>query len=166
MAHKASTASEKSPRELQASKKHMVPLFLSPTRLDANRSYIPNKLFLSPTASCTLRCDHPARSHLLLSLTFPFLCTPPLSSFTVVKTVLIYHVLHGWLLVRCHRVVNKGAVCRRLLRCGSCCSHTLHPVFAHTLRPVLAFIAPCVSHSLPLCSPTHRAYLSKEPDFF
>ena len=46
--------------------------------------------------------------------------------------------------VRCHRVVNKGSRCRPSTCCGSCCSHTLHLVFAHSSRPVLGIRCPCV----------------------
>ena len=57
-----------------------------------------------------------------------------------IKIVFIYHVLYGSLLVRCHRVVNKGSRLRR----SSCCSHTLRPVFAHSSRPVFGIRCPCV----------------------
>ena len=54
-----------------------------------------------------------------------------------IKIVFIYHVLYGSLLVRCHRVVNKGSRLRR----SSCCSHTLRPVFGIRCPCVRAFIA-------------------------
>ena len=45
-----------------------------------------------------------------------------------VKTLFIYHVLHGSLLVCCHRVVNKGCrLCRPRPSRGSRCSR-FHPL--------------------------------------
>ena len=52
-----------------------------------------------------------------------------------VKIVFIYHVRYGSLLVRCHRVVNKGSRLPAVRAfTAPCVWHTLHPVFAHSLR--------------------------------
>ena len=76
-----------------------------------------------------------------------------------VKIGFIYHVSYGSLLVRCHRVVDKG----RLLSPSSwlrfLCLHLRRalclPINRTRVRTfvapyVCAFVAPCVWHSLPL----------------
>ena len=66
----------------------------------------------------------------------------------LVKIVFIYHVLYG----RCHRVVNKGSLCRRPLSCDSC-------VLAYIAPCVCAFVAPRVWHSLPVFIVLRRVVL-------
>ena len=47
-----------------------------------------------------------------------------------IKIVFIYHVLYGSLLVRCCRVVNKGAVCFIAIPAvRTHCTHLSRPVF-------------------------------------
>ncbi len=83
-----------------------------------------------------------------------------LPSIDSVRSVLIYHVLYGSLLVCFHHVVNKD--CRLLpsapvavpvvrIHCtllfafiASCCSHSLHPVARIHRALLFAFIASAV----------------------
>ena len=69
-----------------------------------------------------------------------------------VRSVFIYHMLYGSMLVCCHHVANKD---RRLLPSAP----VAVPVVRIHCTLLFAFIAPCCSHSLHPVARIHRALL-------
>ena len=76
VAHKAPPVSEH-PRELQASKKHLTPIVISPTRLDSFRPRIPTILPCSTARLYPSLRSFPLVHTWYCSCTPPFLSTPP-----------------------------------------------------------------------------------------
>src|SRR5258706_12740071 len=83
-----------------------------------------------------------------------------LPSIDSVRSVFIYHILYGSLLVCCHHVVNKD---RRLLPSAPAAV----PVVRIHCTLLFAFIASCCSHSFTHSSRPaariHRTYVYNKP---
>ena len=111
--------------------------------------------------------DSPVYCVPIMVLHFLLLYTALVHCVAATMTVFIYHVSYGSLLVRCHRVVNKG--CRLSPSAFVAVpefTHKLHPVFTHkshavlapSSRPVFSIHCPCVCSSISDPSSSKTTY--------